>query len=84
MLPCFVATRVGDLGWPRQQLCWAWLRMDLAVSTSRRLSEFGAEPPRTLQDGPCLWAAPKGPLGRRLRQLQGCRGFPRKGLEEVG
>lgn len=34
----------GDLGWPRQQLCWPSLRMDLAVSTSRWLSEFGAEP----------------------------------------
>lgn len=43
VLPCFVATREGDLGWPQQQPCWAWLR---TVSGCFQKSPVWAAPTR--------------------------------------
>lgn len=43
VLPCFVATCEGDLGWPRQQPCWAWLR---TVSGCFQKSPVWAAPTR--------------------------------------
>lgn len=78
VLPCFVATREGDLGWPQQQPCWAWLRMVSGCFQKLPFSEFGAEPPRTRLCGPPLRGR-----GARLRQPWGLQRALRKGLEEA-